>query len=134
MEHDEPLRLEPDLREYELGEWEGLSYEQLRFEKRLWEQMEANPHFAPPGGESAVQFIERTARVAQIIATRHPGQHVIVVGHGGAIATALAALVEGDGARWPEYQMDNCAISELVFDQTPRLLRFNDTAHLAGLL
>ena len=131
LNHRQPLQIDPGLGEYDLGEWEGLSYEVLRHEKRLWERMAADPHWAPSGGESAVQFVTRTLRTLQGIATRHPGQTVVVVGHGGAIATALAMLLEGAGDRWTSYQMDNCAITELTFDPQPRLVRFNDVKHLS---
>ncbi len=126
-----PIVEEPDLKEYHLGTWEGLTYEELRYEKRLWERMRADAHWAPPGGESAYQFALRVLNAFQTIAQRHPGETVLIVGHGGAIATALALLVEQDGSKWNTYQMANCALSELLFTPKPTLVRFNDTEHLA---
>ena len=57
---------------------------------------------------------------------------VIVVAHGGALALALAALLEGDAARWGRV-MANCAVSELVLEPAPALLSFNRTEHLDGV-
>ena len=128
-----PLERTPTLAEFNLGEWEGLTYEQLRHEKRLWELMNADPTFAPPGGESAVEFATRLVHAFQSIAGRHQGQTVLIVSHGGAIATALSMLIEQDGTRWTSYQMANCALSELTFDPAPRLVRLNDTEHLDGI-
>ncbi len=125
-----PLEFTPTLAEFNLGEWEGLPYEQLRHEKRLWERMNADLAFAPPGGESAVEFAMRLVQGFQSIAGRHPGQTVLIVSHGGAISTALAMLIDQDGTRWTSYQMANCALSELTFDPAPHLLRLNDTEHL----
>ncbi len=125
------VRLEPDLAEFHLGEWEGLSYEELRFDRQLWDRMATDPNFTPPGGESAVQFATRLVRVFRQIAARHPGETVIVVSHGGAIATAIAMLVNGDGSRWTEYLMANCSLSEMTWNPVPALVRLNDTAHLA---
>ncbi len=125
-----PMQLDVDLAEYQLGEWDGLTYQQLRTEKRLWERMAADPNFAPPGGESAVQFATRVVRSLRRIATGHAGQTVAVVSHGGAMATALAMFLTGDGQRWTEFQMDNCALTELLLNPAPVLGRFNDTTHL----
>ena len=125
-----PIKEDPALAEYNLGEWEGLTYEELRYEKRLWDRMREDPHWAPPGGESAYQFAHRVLSAFQRIVARHPGEMVLVVSHGGAIATALALLLDKDGRRWPRYQMSNCGVSQLVFAPQPRLIRFNETAHL----
>ncbi|RME84085.1 MAG: histidine phosphatase family protein [Caldilineae bacterium] len=124
------IHLEPALAEFDLGEWEGLTYEELRHEKRLWERMGADPTFAPPGGESAVAFATRLLQGTQAIVRRHAGETVVVVSHGGAIATALAMLLERDGSAWPRYQVTNCALTEVVFATEPRLVRFNDSKHL----
>lgn len=124
------IHVDEGLSEYNLGEWEGLTYEELRYEKRLWERMAQDPHWAPPGGESAYGFATRVLAAFQRAASAYPGQKVLVVSHGGAIATTLALLLEGDGSLWRKYQMANCAISELHFNRRPTLVRFNDTSHL----
>ncbi len=125
-----PVHAMPALAEFHLGAWEGLSYEELRYEKRLWERMKEDPYFAPPGGESAVQFALRLTGALQKLVATHPGQDVIVVSHGGALATALAMLLEHDGNNWRAYQMANCAYSRLVFTPQPQLQIFNASEHL----
>lgn len=130
---DLPVQLDDDLSEYHLGEWDGLTYQQLRYEKRLWEQMAIDPNFAPPGGESAVQFATRVVRSLRRIVATHTGQTVAVVSHGGAMATALTMFLTGDGRRWTEFQLDNCGLSELVLNPAPVLVRFNDVTHLQTL-
>lgn len=127
------VNLEADLQEFNLGDWEGLTYDELRFEKRLWDRMRDDPTFTPPGGESAWDFGTRLLYSIRKIASDHPGETVIVVSHGGAIATALALIVSGDGQKWPDYQMLNCALSELVFDPDPSLKRLNVREHLQGV-
>ena len=128
-----PIYVDAGLSEYNLGEWEGLTYEELRYEKRLWERMAQDPHWAPPGGESAYTFATRVLKAFRRAIESHPGQKVLVVSHGGAIATALALLLEDDGNLWRKYQMANCAISELRFSPHPTLVRFNDVAHLESV-
>lgn len=130
---NQAIKLESGLQEFNLGDWEGLTYDELRFEKRLWDRMRDDPTFTPPGGESAWTFATRLLYSIRSIAANHPGETVIVVSHGGAIATALALIVTGDGQTWPDYQMLNCALSELVFDPEPSLKRLNVREHLQGV-
>ena len=125
-----PVILDPGLAEYHLGVWEGLTYEQLKDEKRLWELMAEDPDFAPPGGESPRQFAMRLLNSFQKILEAHQGETVAVVGHGGALATALSMLLDQSGDTWREYQMLNASLSKLVFDPAPRLEFFSDVSHL----
>ncbi len=127
-----PIVADPGLAEFHLGEWEGLSYDALRFDKGLWDKMAVDPHFTAPGGESAVTFATRLVSSFRTIASQHPGQTTIIVSHGGAIATVLAMLVSGDGGRWLEFQVANCALTEIAWGERPQLVRLNDTTHLDG--
>jgi broad specificity phosphatase PhoE len=123
-------RVEPDLREYHLGEWEGISYATLAREHKLFERMAADPDWQPGGGESARQVAERLAGSLRAIAARHPGERVIVVSHGGALTLGLGLLLDRDVSAWRRV-MSNCAVSDLLFDPEPRLGVWNDVAHLA---
>jgi len=127
---DVPVIPDPGLEEFHLGAWEGLTYEQLRDEKQLWRRMAEDPDFAPPGGESSRAFAMRLINSIYTIAERHVGEAVAVVGHGGAMATALALLLHRDGSRWRDYRMHNASLSKLVFDPEPRLIFFSDVSHL----
>jgi probable phosphoglycerate mutase len=125
-------QLEPSLAEYHLGEWEGKSYRELHETHRLWDEMRRDADFAPPGGESPRQVTGRITLALQRIGASHPGERVIVVVHGGALSLALAAILDGDYARWGRV-MANCAVSELVLQPAPELLSFNRTDHLDGV-
>lgn len=127
-----PLRLDPTLREYHLGSWEGKSYQELHQEHRLWHHMKADPDFAPHGGESPRQVTDRFTSALRRIAAEHPGERVIVVSHGGALAMALGALLDGSYGQWRRV-MENCAVSELVIEPKPELVTFNQIAHLEGV-
>ncbi|HHB89841.1 MAG TPA: histidine phosphatase family protein [Anaerolineae bacterium] len=125
-----PIIPDPNLAEFHLGKWEGLSYKQLRDEKQLWKRMREDPDFSPPGGESPRAFAMRLLNSIQTIIQKHPGEHVAVVGHGGAMATLLALLINRDGSRWSDYLMPNASLTQLVFDPEPRLISFADITHL----
>jgi broad specificity phosphatase PhoE len=124
--------LDPDLREYHLGAWEGVTYAALAREHRLFERMLAEPDWQPGGGESARQVAERLARSLLAIAARHPGERAIVVSHGGALTLGLGWLLDGSLSAWRRV-MSNCAVSDLRFDPAPSLVVWNDVAHLDGL-
>lgn len=129
----EPLGLapvvDPALVEYDLGEWEGLTYHHLFEEKRLFEHMRRDPDYRPHGGESPRQVGERLGGALRRIAERHAGERVVVVSHGGALALAFGVLLDDDYSQWGR-MMTNCAISELALAPTPRLLSFNRIDHL----
>lgn len=124
--------VEPDLAEYDLGSWEGKTYRDLYEEHRLWHHMKHDPDFAPHGGESPRQVVERFTAALLRIGAAHRGERAIVVTHGGALCMGLAQLVDGDYGSWGKV-MDNCAVSELVVHPRPELLAFNVTGHLEGV-
>jgi broad specificity phosphatase PhoE len=121
--------LDEDLAEFDLGAWEGLSFRTLFDDKKLFEQMQQDPHFAPHGGESPIQVAERLGGALRRLAARHPGERVVVVTHGGAMSLAFGALLENDYTRW-ERMMKNCAISELSLSPRAVLHSFNEIDHL----
>lgn len=126
------VKLEVGLSEFDLGSWEGKTYRELYSEYKLWDHMKNDPHFAPHGGESPLQVVERYVGALHAISARHPGERVIVVGHGGALSMAFAEIVEGAYTAWGKV-MANCAVSELRLAPKPALERFNFTDHLEGI-
>lgn len=127
-----PVELDPGLREFDLGSWEGKTYRDLHEQYRLWHHMRADPHFAEHGGESPLGVTERFTAALRRISVAHPDQRVVVVGHGGALSLCFAALLDGDYTRWGRV-MENCAVSELCLHPAPALPAFNRTAHLDGV-
>ena len=120
----------PGLVEYGIGELEGVSYRALFEEHRFFHRIFRDRDFAPPGGESLREVVERATASLFEIASAHPGAEVIAVGHGAAMGLALAHLLEDDPIAWQKYQAGNCSVSELVLEPEPRLLHFDETDHL----
>ncbi len=87
-----PLRVEPDLIEQHLGEWQGLAHADLP--ARLTMPAHAFWPLAaderPPGGESVAEVIVRVGAVLERLVTTDAGRDIVVVGHGGAIRAAVA--------------------------------------------
>lgn len=121
--------IEPGLAEYDLGDWEGMTFESLYNEKKLFHNMRADYDYRPHGGESPRQVGDRLVDAMRRISDRHPGERVVVVSHGGALSIAFGWLLDSDYGSWRRV-MDNCAITELVLDPQPELVSFNRTEHL----
>lgn len=106
----DPL-LEDDLREFDLGDWEGRSLKELGEVENLWNTWRENPHFAPPNAESYHSFGQRSVEVTQRLAERHKGETILLVTHGGVVAFALAEWL-GDGTdAFEKWAPHNCAIA-----------------------
>lgn len=119
----------PGLREYCLGEWEGVHFQELNEERRLLERMR-EPRWAPPGGESIEGVLERMLDAFHQVAEKHPGEEVLMVGHGAATAVMLAHLLQQDALGWHSYHLRNCSVSEFWLHPEPGLGLFNHTDHL----
>jgi len=128
-------KIEPELREVHLGEWEGGLYRQMAVERHpAFAEMNASQDWgAIPGAETSEQLRTRVRSGIERIHTAHPDQRVVVVSHGGAIGAILA---EASGARSLAFtSADNASISHLIVHGDRWIVRrFNDTGHLeAGL-
>jgi broad specificity phosphatase PhoE len=126
---DVPLHLDPRLMEFDLGDWEGATFESLRETGDVFKQLVTNPDFAAPNGESQNLVKKRIVEAIEEITQKHPQDNVVIVAHGVAIGIALSHFLDGDTTRWPRYTKDNTAFSELCLD-SKTLLSFNRTEHL----
>lgn len=74
-----------DLREHEVGEWEGAAWDSV--------QPKFKNHENPPGGETHAQFAQRIQSVITEILGREQGRLPMMVAHGG-LFHALGTLYE----------------------------------------
>jgi probable phosphoglycerate mutase len=125
------LRVEPDLREVYLGEWEGGSFRKHVAEGHpLAQRMLAEQRWdVIPGAEPGEAFATRVRGAIDRIAAAHPDETVAVVSHGGVIGQVLA---DASGSRGFAFTgSDNAAVSHLVVTVDGWVVRrYNDTAHL----
>ena len=124
-------RVEPDVREVYLGEWEGGRFRHLMaeggpvvdrfFAEERWD--------AIPGAEPADAFTARIGGAFERIIAAHPGGRVAVFTHGGVIAELLAQA-SGGGRAFAFLGLDNGSITQLVWTGRWVVRRTNDTSHL----
>jgi probable phosphoglycerate mutase len=134
----EALNLQPIVdkawRERNGGNFEGLTSRELsRNEAFMTQRRDKN--WAPPGGETNYQVAERVQQAFDSLISKHPGEMVAVVSHGGAIITLLSLLMgfpAGDRANiWVS---GNTGISIVESDERGTfLVRLNDDSHLNEL-
>ena len=82
--HEVDVVTDPDLREIDQGEWEGLTTAEIKSRwPHLWGP--ARHYRARPGGESPQQVRRRALAALKRVVDRYPGETVVVVSHGGTI-------------------------------------------------
>jgi len=121
-------------RETDFGDWEGLTFAEVRerwpSEVTTWL---ADPDAAPPGGESFADVSTRvTAALHRVLAGRE-GQQVLIVSHVTPIKTLVAAALLAPPAALFRMHLDVAALCEIDwYADGPAVLRsFNDTGHLS---
>ncbi len=124
----------PELREIALGEWEGLTREDIMARyPQLWERWVGDPDWdLVPGGERAADFERRVRDVLHRIEGRHPHGDVLVVTHGGVIQVALGEALGWPGSRGAfPFRIQNTSISVIDIGRHRSVVsRVNDTCHL----
>lgn len=127
-------RVEPELREVNLGEWEsgGLRKHTREGHPLVLQVLAEQRWDVIPGAEPTERFDARVREGIERIAAAHPDQTVAAFVHGGVIGRVLASAVGADrGLAFAG--ADNGSISELVVTADGHWVvrRYNDTAHLA---
>jgi len=83
--------LEPGLREFAMGRWEGLTATEIRaLDPAGFDAWMADVgRFQFPGGESLPEVAARAWAAFDTLATRHAGQTIALVAHGGSLRAIL---------------------------------------------
>lgn len=124
-------RVEPDLREVFLGDWEGGELRRRvidgdpvarsMFEQGRWDVI--------PGAEPDADMRARVRGAIGRIAAAHPDELVVAVAHGGVIGHVMNIATGAVGFGFTG--ADNASISHLVVADGRWIVRcFNDTTHL----
>jgi broad specificity phosphatase PhoE len=131
--HNLRVQVEPDLREMEVGELEGISIAELgtSFSQFLLRWRQGLGTEKLPGGESVEELADRVWAIIQLIINRHDHGNVVVVSH---FFTCVATICKALG--WPlstieRIRVQNGSISIIDLENGhPRLVSLSDTCHL----
>jgi broad specificity phosphatase PhoE len=126
-----------DLREINVGQWEGLTPEELyrRFPDHMQEYERDPARTVRMGGESYAQLQQRALKALHTIEESHGlTDTVVAVSHGGTIRALLCHVIDLDLGNFGRLWLDNGSITVLRRDTKGwRLTCLNDTAHLEEL-
>jgi broad specificity phosphatase PhoE len=126
-----------DLAEFDFGDLEGYTYEQIQVEfpdvyLRLLDPLARNVPF--PNGESPQGFHERVASAMRALIREHRGERIVVVAHGGVIGTSIAWLTNDDLNDTLRYSVRNCSVTHVeVNERSAEIHCLDDTDHLLEL-
>lgn len=138
----EPLGVEvqatPLLRETMLGQWEGLTREEIEARgdgERLKDYMRDSYRFRPPGSETLEEVWDRMLRAEALILNSRATGDVVIVGHGGSLRSLLCAALDAPINSMRRLWLDNCSLSIIEefgqrTEKQRRLSLLNDTSHL----
>lgn len=135
------VRTSRDLRETDVGQCAGLSYEEIK--ERFPDYIEARKRdFGRtrfPGGECMADVEERMVRVVREIVQAHPGQNVVVVSHGAALRILVGAMLGMTYDATRAFILENGSVTVLEFPEgadvqagphglpLPKVLMLNNT-------
>lgn len=125
-------RVDPDLHEVFLGDWDGGEYRfRVAQNDPIIQRMRASGDWGEiPGAEPRAAFETRVRRGLLRVACAHPDELVAVVVHGGVIAAALGMATSASAFAFAG--ANNGSISRLVIHGERMILRgFNDVSHLS---
>jgi broad specificity phosphatase PhoE len=125
----------PNLREINLGVWEGEIAEELK--KRM--PVETSMWFRTPsrvrveGAETLRAFRRRVTKEISGILDRHGDASTVIVAHGGVICTYLTSLLGLKLDDMWRFKIRNGSITRVIFPMNaPRIEVLNDISHLDG--
>lgn len=125
------------LRERHFGVFQGRTFAQIEAElpEQAWHWRKRTPDWTPPqGGESLIALRTRIVATVDELAARHPGQHIVIVAHGGVLDILYRAATRLDLQAPRTWSLTNTAVNRLLW--TPQglsLVGWGDTSHLDAL-
>lgn len=128
-----PPILTPALRERHLGVFQGLTGEQCaaQFPEDYRRFHERDPDHVVPRGESIRQVKQRASGFLMALATKHAGQRVVIVTHGG-VLDVLHRFVRAMPLSQPrDFPVYNASVNRIAYaDGVWSVLHWGDISHL----
>jgi broad specificity phosphatase PhoE len=131
--HKLPVELDPDLREMDQGDLEGLTFVEIK--ERYAELLNTwgeNPHRVKlPGGESLKEVQERAWRAIERVYRRHTQETVVVVSHNLTIITLLCKFTGVGLKEFRKFKLKAASKNTILFENSHfKVNIINDVAHL----
>ena len=130
-----PAEVDPDLREVDFGQWEGMTFAEVAASDPQGAERWAafNLDFAFPGGDRLDDFLSRVSALAGRLAA-DPVQRIAVVTHGGVIRAMICHLLGLDRKSYVLFDVQPASLTTIdLFGSTGVLSGLSDVCHLEGL-
>ncbi len=128
-----PIHPDPRLREVNFGDWEGLTYDEIKAKHpetlAAWEaDIFKN---APPHGETLEGLAERVQFILDELRAKHQDQRILIVAHGGVLQTLICLALKLPPTMYWQFHLSTASLSEVAFYPAGAILNsLNDTSHL----
>jgi alpha-ribazole phosphatase len=133
--HECPMTITKGLRELDVGEWEGLTWDEVT--EKLDDENIANMDdlwkTARTGGESLFQFQERVIQAFKTIVNKSANQDIVIVTHGGVIRVLICHILEIEMSEINYSKIDNGSITILEIQKNKHIeiIKQNIIEHLS---
>jgi broad specificity phosphatase PhoE len=121
-----------ELREIHVGVWSGMTNPEIRERyPEMWALYESGVDFQRgDDGETMAVFRTRVSESFAELVSRHPGERLLIVTHGGNIRTLLEHVQNLNGEYFDAF-IENTSVTEISWDTGhPVVVRINDALHL----
>jgi len=125
------------LREINFGDWEGLSYNEIKekYPEALLVRENDVYKNAPPNGETLEQLTMRVQSMLDELYLKHKDQTVIIVAHGGVLQILLCCALKLNPTMYWQFHLSTASISEIALYPDGAILNMmNDTSHLEKII
>lgn len=119
----------PGLKERFYGEWEGLTFEEIRkrYKKTYESWLEDPAKTVIPKAETLIDLQKRGVKAIEDIVGRHKDGTICVVAHGGINRVILFHFMNLDLNNFWRIKQDNCCLNIIEFGKVPTVLLLNST-------
>ncbi|MBS3954674.1 MAG: histidine phosphatase family protein [Methylomicrobium sp.] len=110
---DIPLQIEPAIKEYHFGEWEGQFADDIeeRWPGALDHFYRDPDQFPPPKGEVFTDFKHRVVTAWQQLTAQHQGKHLLIITHAGVIRVLFQELLDLPPSSAYRIKIDHACLS-----------------------
>lgn len=107
----------PELREFGMGRWEGLTFNEVReqYPEDIDHKFADFVHYRIPGGETVPEIQQRVFPIMDDIVRRHRGQRVVIVAHGGINMLILCRALGLPPANIFRLKQDFCCVNRIDY-------------------
>ena len=125
----------PGLTDFNYGEWQGLSHQEVRDRyKQLYAQWINHPELAKiPAGETLDEVRRRAVSVVDRVIAKHEGS-VVLVSHRVVNKVLICALLGLDNSHFWNVRQDTCGMTIFTYENKRFILtKHNDSSYLKPL-